>query len=174
MDGARFFHALTATGLSAKELTWKVGVDVLCLGGTKTGIGTSEAVIFFDKALSRDFDYRCKQAGQLASKMRYLSASWIPLLENENFKKYSQVAINHAQRLAARATRLPDVQLTYPREANAVFLRLPASMNQLLQDRGWRYYHFIGSGARFMSSWQTTDEHVQALLGDMEICVGTS
>lgn len=171
MDGARFLHALTATGYSPKELTWEVGVDVLCLGGTKAGIGTSEAVIFFDKALAADFDYRCKQAGQLASKMRYLSVPWLPLLKNESFKKYSQSAMNHAQRLAAEATRLPGIQLLYPREANSVFLRLPEALNRSLQDRGWRYYHFIGGGARFMCSWQTTDEHIQSLLEDMKECV---
>lgn len=167
MDGARFFHALTATGLSPKELTWQVGVDVLCFGGTKAGAGMSEAIVFFDKNLAKDFDYRCKQSGQLASKMRYLSAPWLPLLKNETFKKYSHSAIDHARTLAAGATRLSGVQQLYPNEANSVFLRLPDSMDQFLQEQGWKYYHFIGGGARFMCSWQTTNEDVQALLNDM-------
>ena len=33
MDGARFANAVAATGASPAELTWRAGVDVLCLGG---------------------------------------------------------------------------------------------------------------------------------------------
>lgn len=168
MDGARFFHALTASNVSPKELTWQVGVDVLCLGGTKLGIGTAETIIFFDKALARDFDYRCKQAGQLASKMRYLSAPWIPLLENQTFKKYSTTTIHYAKKLASLAIRIPGVQLLYPAEANSVFLHLPELINRFLQDQGWRYDHSIGGGARFMCSWQTSDEMVESLVADMK------
>ncbi|MFP4049746.1 MAG: threonine aldolase, partial [Desulfovermiculus sp.] len=58
--------------LKPREITWECGVDVLCLGGIKNGLAVGEAVIFFDRAKAEDFDYRCKQAGQLASKMRYL------------------------------------------------------------------------------------------------------
>src|SRR5690606_17619693 len=67
MDGARFFHALVALGTTPRALTKDLGLDVLCLGGTKAGLGFSEAVVFFDKHLADEFGYRCKQAGQLAS-----------------------------------------------------------------------------------------------------------
>jgi threonine aldolase len=74
IDGARFANACASLDASPAVLTWKAGVDVLCFGGTKNGMAVGEAVIFFDRRLAEDFDYRCKQAGQLASKMRYLSA----------------------------------------------------------------------------------------------------
>ncbi len=74
MDGARFANACASLGCSPAEVTWKSGVDVLCFGGTKNGMAVGEAVLFFDKKLAADFDYRCKQAGQLASKMRFLAA----------------------------------------------------------------------------------------------------
>ena len=61
-------------GCSPADLTWKAGVDVLCFGGTKNGMAVDEAILFFNHKLAEDFDYRCKQAGQLASKMRFLSA----------------------------------------------------------------------------------------------------
>ncbi len=76
MDGARFANAVAALDIHPKELTWRAGVDVLTFGGTKSGMPVGEAVVFFDKELAYEFDYRCKQAGQLASKMRYLSAPW--------------------------------------------------------------------------------------------------
>jgi threonine aldolase len=75
MDGARFANACASLGCRPAELTWKSGVDVLCFGGTKNGMAVGEAVLFFDRKLATDFDYRCKQAGQLASKMRFLSAA---------------------------------------------------------------------------------------------------
>lgn len=68
--------------LQPAELTWKAGVDVLCFGGTKNGMAVGEAILFFNRQLAEDFDYRCKQAGQLASKMRFLSAPWVGLLED--------------------------------------------------------------------------------------------
>jgi threonine aldolase len=77
VDGARFANALAAfPGMTAADLSWRAGVDVLSLGGTKNGLNTSEAVVFFDPALAAEFDYRGKQAGQLASKMRFQSSQW--------------------------------------------------------------------------------------------------
>lgn len=81
MDGARFANACAHLGCAPAEITWKAGVDVLCFGGTKNGMAVGEAILFFDRALAEDFDYRCKQAGQLASKMRFLAAPWIGMLE---------------------------------------------------------------------------------------------
>ena len=81
-DGARFANACARLGCAPAELSWRSGVDVLCFGGTKNGMAVGEAVLFFDRALATDFDYRCKQAGQLASKMRFLAAPWVGLLES--------------------------------------------------------------------------------------------
>src|ERR1051326_3482790 len=74
MDGARFANAVAALDLKPKDITWKVGVDVLCFGGTKLGLAVGDAIVFFRKDLAIEFEYRCKQAGQLASKMRFLAA----------------------------------------------------------------------------------------------------
>ncbi|HEY1081650.1 MAG TPA: beta-eliminating lyase-related protein, partial [Prosthecobacter sp.] len=73
MDGARFFNALAGLACTPADITWKAGVDVLCCGGTKLGMAVTEAVVFFNRDLARDFEYRCKQAGQLCSKMRFIS-----------------------------------------------------------------------------------------------------
>ena len=76
MDGSRFANAVASLNVRPREITWQVGVDVLCLGGAKNGMALGEAVIFFNHGLAAEFDYRCKQAGQLAAKMRFLSAPW--------------------------------------------------------------------------------------------------
>ena len=82
MDGARFANACASLGCSPADMTWRAGVDVLCFGGTKNGMAAGEAILFFNAKLAEDFDYRCKQAGQLASKMRFLSAPWVGLFES--------------------------------------------------------------------------------------------
>lgn len=83
MDGARFANAVAALDVHPAEITWKAGVDVLCFSGTKNGLAMGEAVVFFNHDLAEDFEWRCKQAGQLASKMRFISAPWCGLLEQD-------------------------------------------------------------------------------------------
>ena len=80
MDGARFANAVASLDVDPADITWRAGVDVLCFGGTKMGLPVGEAVVFFNRELAEDFAYRCKQAGQLASKMRFLSAPWLGIL----------------------------------------------------------------------------------------------
>src|SRR5437667_10034003 len=82
MDGARFANAIASLNCAPKAITWEVGVDVLCFGGTKNGTAAGELVIFFNKEISREFGYRLKQAGQLGSKIRFLAAPWLGLLTN--------------------------------------------------------------------------------------------
>ena len=122
MDGARFANACASLGCSPAEMTWKSGVDVLCFGGAKNGMAMGEAVLFFDRALATDFDYRCKQAGQLASKMRFLSAPWVGMLESGAWLRNAEHANVCAQQFAAQVEGIPGVKVAQPVEANAVFL----------------------------------------------------
>ena len=135
--------------------------------GTKNGMAVGEAVIFFDTALALDFDYRCKQAGQLASKMRFLSAPWVGLLETGAWLRNARHANACAHLLAERIADLPDAALIFPVEANAVFLQLPADAMEALRARGWRFYTFIGGGARFMFAWDAQPARVDALIADL-------
>ena len=168
MDGARFANAVASLDVAPAELTWKVGVDVLCFGGTKMGLPVGEAVVFFDRRLSEDFAYRCKQAGQLASKMRFLSAPWLGILQDDAWLRHARHANAMAQRLAAGLQAVPGAKLMFPVEANSVFCELPPAVLGGLRERGWRFYTFIGAGgARFMCGWDTLPESVDALLADV-------
>ncbi|MCB1907331.1 MAG: low specificity L-threonine aldolase [Rhodocyclaceae bacterium] len=164
MDGARFANAVAARGCSPAELSWRAGVDVLCLGGTKMGLPLGEAVVFFDRELSAEFAWRCKQAGQLASKMRYLAAPWLGVLEHDAWLRRAAHANRMARRLADGLTRLPGVALHAPCEANGVFVNLPAVAANHLRAAGVHFYTFIGGAARFMCSWATSEEAVDRLL----------
>ena len=168
MDGARFSNAVASLGVAPKEITWKVGVDVLCFGGTKNGMAVGEAIIFFKKELAQEFAYRCKHAGQLASKMRFLSAPWVGILENGAWLRHASNANRMAELLESRLKQIPGVEFMSQRQANAVFARLRPEVAITLRARGWRFYTFIGSGgARFMCSWDTTEEDVNALVHDV-------
>ena len=168
MDGARFANAVASLGVSPADVTWRAGVDVLCFGGTKMGLPVGEAVVFFDRRLSEDFAYRCKQAGQLASKMRFLSAPWLGMLEGDVWLHHARHANAMARRLADGLATLPGAKLLFPVEANGVFAELPAAAIAGLRARGWRFYTFIGAGgARFMCAWDTTPARVDALLADL-------
>lgn len=164
MDGARFANACAFLGATPAELTWKAGVDVLCFGGTKNGMAVGEAILFFNKALAEDFDYRCKQAGQLASKMRFLSAPWVGLLQDGAWLRHAEQANRCARLLAERVAGIPGIELMFPVEANGVFLQMPEVAIEALRARGWRFYTFIGDGgARFMCSWDTEEQRVLEL-----------
>jgi len=165
MDGARFANAVASLGVSPATISWKAGVDVLCLGGAKNGMAVGEAVVFFDRGLAEEFDYRCKQAGQLASKMRFISAPWIGLLEGGTWLRNAAHANRMARILADGLASLPGLRLMSPCQANAVFVEMPAEAAAALRGAGWHFYSFIGTGgARFMCSWQTTEDDVQRLL----------
>lgn len=169
MDGARFANALASLDASPKALTWKVGVDVLCLGGSKTGLMIGEAVVFFNRQLAYEFEYRCKQAGQLASKMRFMAAPWVGMLESGAWLKNAQWSNRRARQLASGVAGLPGLKVLCPPQANSVFIKMPNRVAKGLRRRGWHFYDFIGdAGARFMCSWDTTPEDVEALLKDFK------
>jgi threonine aldolase len=168
MDGARFFNALAGTTGSAADITWRAGVDVLCCGGTKLGMAVTEAVVFFDRRLGESFAYRCKQAGQLCSKMRFISAQWLHMLRDDTWRKHAAHGNYHARLLAEKMAALPGVELLYPVEANACFLKLPEDIKERLKAKGWRFYSFIGGGSRFMCSWKVTEADVLQLVADAQ------
>ncbi|CAE6945345.1 Low specificity L-threonine aldolase [Pseudomonas marincola] len=175
MDGARFSNACAFLGCTPAELTWKAGVDVLCFGGTKNGMAVGEAILFFNKDLAEDFDYRCKQAGQLASKMRYLSAPWVGILQDGAWLHYAQHANRCARLLAELVSDVPGVSLMFPVQANGVFLQMPEPALQTLRDKGWRFYTFIGAGgARFMCSWDIEELRVRELASDIRAVVASA
>jgi threonine aldolase len=168
MDGSRFANACAALDCNPADLTWKAGVDVLCFGGTKNGMAVGEAILFFRKEQAEDFEYRCKQAGQLASKMRFLSAPWVRMLESGAWLANGRHANACARRFADGVAGLPGVDFMFPRNANGVFLKMPSEVEAALRARGWRFYTFIGGCARFMFAWDADPARVDTLIADLK------
>lgn len=171
MDGARFANAaatLAARGAAPADFTWRAGVDVLCLGGTKGGMSSTVAVVFFNPEHAREFEYRVKQAGQLDSKMRFAAAQWVGMLESGAWLRHAAHANAMAARLAAALRPLPQVTLLAEPEANGVFAKLPPAAAEKLLAQGWDFHPFIGEhGYRLMCSWATTPETVDRFAADL-------
>jgi threonine aldolase len=169
MDGARFANAVASLNISPAEATWKSGVDVLCFGGTKNGIAIGEAVVFFDCELAREFDYRCKQGGQLASKMRYLSAPWVGMLRDGAWLKHARHANAMAKRLEVGLRQFPEIRVAYSVDSNSVFAKIPDPLVKAMHARGWKFYTHVGGWqeARLMCSWDTTTADVDLFLENL-------
>jgi threonine aldolase len=170
MDGARFANACSYLGRSPAELSWKSGVDVLCFGGTKNGMAVGEAILFFDRSLAEDFDYRCKQAGQLASKMRFLAAPWVGIIESGVWLKNAGHANACARYFAEQIGTIPNVRVVSSVQANAVFVCTSSAILQAVCERGWKFYTFIGGAARFMFSWDSDLQRIDQLCRDLREC----
>ncbi len=169
MDGARFANAVASLGVQPKEITWQAGVDVLSFGGTKNGTQVGDAVVFFNRDLAAEFDYRCKQAGQLCSKMRFLSAPWVGMLHDGAWLRNAARANAMARRLHDQLQEISEVKILFPTQANAVFADLPPHVIVALRREGWKFYTFIGQGGcRLMCAWDTTEEDVDGFVSDLK------
>ncbi|HEY5704131.1 MAG TPA: low specificity L-threonine aldolase [Terrimicrobiaceae bacterium] len=169
MDGARFANAVAALNVAPAALTWRAGVDVLSFGGTKNGMAYGDAVVFFNRELARNFEYRLKQSGQLASKMRFLSAQWIGILTEGAWLRHAAHANKMAELLEQGLRGIGRAEVLFPREANAVFVKLPPEVLDALRACGHRFYTDVGPGgaARLMCSWDTREDDVDALVSDI-------
>jgi threonine aldolase len=161
VDGARFANAVVALGASPAELTWKSGVDVLSFGVIKNGGMNAEAVVFFDPARVADFEFRRKRAGQLACKGRYAAVQLTAYIETGLWRRNAERANLLAARIAAAAPELISV----PFATNQVFMKLgDGRIASLSREFGFYPWGPAGSGeARFVCSWDTPEEDVEAL-----------
>lgn len=157
LDGARLANA-AAAGFDLMEVP-RLGVDVCVLGGAKAGGPCVEALVMFDHALARRVDNRLKQAGQMASKGRFLAAPLLGLLETGAWEGHAAHANLMAQRLAAAQ----PFELAHPVEANMVFVRMDDRQLAAVNAAGWTCYRFDDGSVRFVCSWQTTEAAVDEL-----------
>jgi threonine aldolase len=167
MDGARISNAAASLGLTLRQCTRDLGVDVLSFGGTKNGLMGAEAVIFFhqkrgDQQLSRDFLYLRKQGMQLSSKMRFLAVQFETLLSNDLWLKSARHANRMARLLEKELNKILQVKIGYPVEANGVFARIPRSAIAKIKKE---YFFYVWdeeqSMVRWMCSFDTTKQDVK-------------
>lgn len=162
MDGARLANA-AAAGFDLTQIA-RLGVDVLVFGGAKAGANCAEALVMFDRSLARRVDNRLKQAGQTASKARFLAGPLLGLLESGDWEAGAAHANLMARRLAEGVALRSGFALAHPVEANAVFVRMPAKAHRKLNEAGWACYRFDDGSVRFVCSWATEADAVDAMI----------
>ena len=166
VDGARLSNAAAALGATLRELTTDAGVDIVSFGATKNGALVGDAVVILNPDLAADFVFTRKQLGQLASKMRFISAQLAALLADGLWLRNASHANEMAQRLAAAVAEIPTVEIVYPVEANSVFARLPRqAIDDLLERLDGEHPFYIWDEAdnvvRWMCAWDTSAEDVE-------------
>ncbi len=162
LDGARLANAVAA-GFDLAEIA-RLGIDVLVFGGAKAGLASTEALVLLNTTFSRRLDNRLKQAGQTASKGRFLSAPFLGLLESGAWEEGAVHANQMAQKLASGVAQVSSFALAHPVEANSVFVRMPAALHARLNASGWACYRFDDGSVRFVCSWATRAEAVDELV----------
>ncbi len=163
MDGARLGNAAAALGCGLRELTSGAGVDALSFGGTKNGLMFGEAVVFFRPELAQDFAFIRKQGMQLCSKMRFIAAQFLALLEHDLWRANASQANAMARLLAERVAGVPGVQITQAVQTNAVFASLAPGVIARLQRRFAFYvWNHEQNVVRWMTSFATTGAEVEA------------
>jgi threonine aldolase len=162
VDGARIANAVAAQGLTLRQATRDLGVDVLSFGGTKSGLMGVEAVVFFRPELAENFIFLRKQGMQLASKMRYMSVQMEALLTNDLWRRNAEHANRMARLLEVEVRKIPRTRIVHPVEANGVFVQIPREAIQKIQER---YFFYVWveeeSMVRWMCSFDTTEEDVR-------------
>jgi len=162
LDGARIANAAASLGQNLRQATRDLGVDVLSFGGTKNGILGGEAVVFFRPEMAEDFLYLRKQAMQLASKMRFISAQLGALLTSDLWLTNAQHSNRMAKLLEAEVRKIPQAKIVYHVEANGVFAKIPHEAIAKIQERYFFYvWNEEESVVRWMCSFDTTEEDVK-------------
>ena len=161
VDGARISNAVASLNVDIRQVTKDAGVDVLCFGGTKNGMMFGEAVVFFNRELARNFQFIRKQGMQLASKMRFISAQFDAMLENDLWRHNAAHANKMAALLSAKLAKVKGITITQSAQANAVYAIIPPQYVAALQEKCHFYlWNERISEARLMTSFATTEEEV--------------
>ncbi|MGS0687520.1 threonine aldolase family protein [Nakamurella sp. GG22] len=163
LDGARIANAAASLDVPLREFTTDAGVDIVSFGGTKNGLLFGEAVVVLRPEVSSGLLFLRKMNMQLASKMRFVSAQLIALLEGDLWLRSARHSNAMAQRLAAAVRDLPGVQITQAVQANAVFAIIDPAVADRLR-RKFRFYDWNPSTGevRWMCAFDTTEADIDA------------
>ena len=172
MDGARFANALVSLDVTPAEMTWKAGVEVLSLGGTKNGCLAAEVVVFFKPELVGNFAFLRKRCGQLLSKMRFVSAQLQAYFTDDVWLRNARQANAMAQRLSQGLDGCEGIELAYPTQSNEVFVRMSNALVRRFRDEGIEINddEVDGSAIRFVAAWNTQADDIDALLEQIRRC----
>ena len=169
MDGARLANACAHLNCTMKQVTVDAGVDILSFGGTKNGMMMGESVISFRPEISENLAFYRKQSAQLASKLRYLSAQFIPYLTDNLWLENALRANISAEKLADVLRQYPEIHFTQAVESNQLFFTIPEKPLKKLQEKYFFYmWNEANREARLVTSWDTSGEDIARFEQDLK------
>ena len=164
MDGARIANAAAYLDTDLRSISSDAGVDLLSFGGTKNGLLFGECLVALSPDAVAGMAHLRKINLQLASKMRFISAQFIALLEHDLWLENARHSNRMAVKLAEGLQQIEGVQLLHPVQSNAVFARLPEGVADKARAQ-FAFYDWDQSGTvRLMCSFDTQPAHVDTLL----------
>ena len=174
MDGARLANAAASLGVPVREFTSDAGVDVLSFGGTKNGIMFGEIIVALNPSATDGLIYLRKMNMQLASKMRFISAQMLALLEDDLWIKSAGHANAMAAKLRAAIDSIPGVQATQDTQSNGVFAVLPEGVANKLRE-SFRFYDWNEAAreVRWMCSFDTSEADIDAFVAAIKAELGS-
>ncbi|MGC3977876.1 MAG: low specificity L-threonine aldolase [Paludibacteraceae bacterium] len=169
LDGARISNAVASLGISLREATVDCGIDIMSFGGTKNGLMIGEAILIFNEKLKKNAAFLHKQSAQLFSKNRFIAAQFSALLNDECWRKMALHSNNMAQRIASQLSKIKEVSIIQPVQANALFVIIPQHAVEPLRE-AYRFYDWdTETGAlRWMCSFDTTEEDVDNFINKLK------
>lgn len=171
VDGARLANAAVALDCSLAEAV--VGADVVSFGGTKNGLLGAEAVVVLRPELGDSFRFIRKQGMQLGSKMRFLAAQLVALLEGDLWQRNASHANAMAHRLHAGLQDISSVEVVYPAQVNAIFAALyPTHIALLQRDHDFYIWNADRHVVRWMTAFDTNPQDVDDFLSDIRRVTG--
>ena len=169
VDGTRLSNACDTLNVSLKEMTIDCGVDIFTMGGTKNGLMMGEVIVALRPELEKNLMYYRKQTCQLYSKMRYLSAQFIPYLNKQIWIENAQKSNAAAQQLANAMKKIKEIEITQKVESNAIFFILPKGVSDELR----KHYFFYDwdesrNEMRLVCSWDTTQSDINDFISYLQ------
>ncbi len=161
MDGARLCNAAAYLNSDLSDITKDAGVDILSFGGTKNGMMFGDAVIFFDKKLSKNFELYRKQGMHLTSKMRYISAQFNAFFENDLWLENAKHANSMSKLLYEEIKDINDLKITQKVQGNEIFAKFDKKYNKKLLKK--YFFHVFDEKeniVRFMCSFNTKEKDI--------------
>ena len=161
VDGARIANAVAALNTDFKTMITDTGVDLLSFGGTKNGMMFGEAVVFLKSELAEHFELYRKQGMQLHSKIRFISAQFIGLLQNDVWRKNAEHANDMTQYLAKKLELFTEIQFSQKVESNGIWAIIPNDLAEKMQNAHFFYpWDESKNEYRLMCSWDTTQAEI--------------
>lgn len=171
IDGSRLYNAAISLGVELHEIIDAAQADILSLGGTKNGLMGAESLLIFNPDLHHGSDHIQKQSLQLLSKMRYLSAQYIPFFKNDLWRPLALNANTRAKQIAQVISSVPHLQISYPVETNQIFFTGPETLITKLQEHiHCHLWDATTHQLRFLTSWNTPEEEVALLKALFQSC----